>query len=154
MTPEEQKRFNEIEIRLRKLEDMVIRLDAIIELIYKMERRVEDLEKHDHETMNFIHSTCQLKDKEILNAREDAIEISVEHADKLHSQTLKIVAVMFSLFIGAVVYFNDANQEAITGIQKNSTQIDGIVHSIDKIDSKIDKIGEQLHQNNKTMGGN
>ena len=138
-------RFKDFEVRLRKVEDFILgQLNLLLELSQSLKSRVEVLEDHDTEFMNMVHNTCDVKNKEIAAAREDAIKISTEHANDNHKQTWAVIAFMFTCFIGAVVYFSAENTARAINIQRNDTQIDGITHTLDKIDSKIDRLGEHL----------
>lgn len=125
--------------RLRKLEDFILsKMDTILDLAKDLKERVGALEDKDSEFIHLVNHNCTIKDKEIQKAREEAIDISTSHADTIHSQTMKILAGMFMLFIGAVVYFQVQVQDRAVASQHNRTSIDNISHSLDKIEVKLD----------------
>ena len=139
-------RFRDFEIRLRKVEDFILgQLSMLLELSQSIKGRVEVLEEHDIEFMAMVHSSCTLKDKEIAKAKEDAIEIAIDYVDQVHKQTWVGIAMMFSLFIGAVVYFNMQVTDRAIASQKNTTNIENISKVLDKIDSKLDKLADHSH---------
>ena len=143
-----EERFRDIEIRMRKVEDFILsQLNTLLELSQSLKSRVEVLEEHDVEFMAIVHSTCDVKNKEISKAREESIAISTAHADSNHKQTWAVIGVMFSMFIGAVLYFNNANTDRAIASQKNATNIEAITHALDKIDSKLDKLSERMEDN-------
>ena len=128
-------------IRLRSVEDFILgRVNQFLELSNDLKARVEHLEEDDIKVMAYLNDTCQLKDREREEARKSAIDISCNHADKNHKQTAILIAGMFSMFIGAVVYFNVQNNDRALDIKKHETQIEGISKTLDKIDTKMDKI--------------
>ena len=137
--------FKDFEIRLRKVEDFILsQLNMLLELSQSMKSRIEMLEDHDKDLMTMFHSTCDIKNKEISDAKEQAIRISVDHTNKTHKQTWIVVATMYSTFITAVLYFNHENTNRALDIQKNNTQIESIIKTLDKIDSKTDKMIDHI----------
>ena len=140
-----EERFRDFETRLRKVEDFILsQLNMLLELSQSMKGRIEMLEEHDKEFMAMVHNTCDVKNKEISTAREEAIRISVDHTNKTHRQTWIVVAAMYGTFISAVLYFNHENTSRALDIQKNNTQIDAIIKTLDKIDSKTDKMIDHI----------
>ena len=140
-----EERFRDIEVRMRKVEDFILsQLNTLLELSQSLKGRVEVLEAHDVEFMAMVHSTCDIKNKEIANAREESIEISTAYTDKQHSQTWGVVAVIVTTLIGLVVYFNIENNTRALDIKKHETQIDAITKTLDKIDSKIDRLNDHI----------
>lgn len=138
-------RFKDLEVRLRKVEDFILgQLNMLLELSQSIKGRVEVLEDHDIEFMAMVHNSCTLKDKEIVKAKEEAIEISVEHADSNHKQTWGVIAFLLTTIIGITVYFNAQNTQRALDIQKNDTQIEGIKSTLDRIDSKLDKLSDHI----------
>ena len=145
MTDEQAKDF---EARLRKVEDFILsKLNMLLDLSQSLKDRVETLEEHDKEFMAMVHTTCTLKDKEIASARENAIDISCKHADNNHKQTWSVIAFLVTVIISCIVYFNHENSQRSLDIQKNDTQIENIGRSLDKIDSKLDKLSEKINSN-------
>ncbi len=129
--------LKDFEARLRKVEDFILsKLSILLELTQDLKTRVGTLEDREDDVLNAINTTWKTKDKEISSAKEEAMA----HADDNHRQTHKILAVMFGMFLSVVVYFNIEMQQRATTSQKNSTNIESIYRSLDKIDSKLDKI--------------
>ena len=146
----EEERIKDFEVRLRKVEDFIMgQLNMLIDLSQSFKARIDTLEDHDKEFMAMVHSSCALKDKEIQKAREDAIEISCEHADKNHFQTWKVLAFVSTIVIGCIVYFNIENNTRALDIKKHETQIDNISKTLDKIDNKMDKIMSRIATEDK-----
>jgi hypothetical protein len=72
-----EERFRDIEVRMRKVEDFILsQLNTLLELSQSLKCRVEVLEAHDIEFMAMVHNTCDIKNKEIMKAREESIDIS------------------------------------------------------------------------------
>ena len=139
-------RFRDFEVRLRKVEDFILsQLSILIELSQALKNKVEVLEEHDMEFMTMVHNSFIIKDKEIIKAKEDAIETATTYTNNVHNQTWVVIATMFSMFIGAVIYFNIQVTERAMASQKNTTNIENITHVLDKIDSKLDKLGDYSH---------
>jgi hypothetical protein len=134
MTAEQAKQLDDISKRLRKVEDEMIRNDSVSKLIEKLDERLIVLEKHDEEFMVMV---------------QQAIKVSTDHANNNHKQTWTVLFFLFSLFIGAVIYFNTQNQERAMEIQRNSTNIDVITKSLDKIDAKLDTIRYKIQEDKK-----
>lgn len=133
--------FKELDSRVRKVEDFILsKMGTLIDLGQSLKERVDALEEHDTQFMAMVNQSCTLKDKEIAKAKEEAMEYS----DEVHKQTLYILASMFTLFIGAVVFFNLQNNDRALDIRENATNIINIEKSLDKIDNKLDKISERI----------
>ena len=146
MTEEQAKDF---EVRLRKVEDFILsKLNMLLDLSQSLKERVDTLEEHDKEFMNMVHNSCTLKDKEIAKAREDAINISCTHADNNHKQTWSVILFVVTTIIGCIVYFNHENNQRALDIKRNDTQIENISKSLDKIDSKMDKVIQHIASEN------
>jgi hypothetical protein len=146
-----EERFRDIEVRMRKVEDFILsQLNTLLELSQSLKGRVEVLEAHDVEFMAMVHSTCDIKNKEIANAREESIEISTKYTDTQHRQTWTVVAFIVTTIIGLVVYFNMENTARALDIRKHETQIDAMTKTLDKIDGKLDKLGEHIGKHNET----
>ena len=140
-----EERFKDLEIRMRKVEDFILsQLNTLLELSQSLKNRVEVLEEHDVEFMAMVHSTCDIKNKEIATAKEESIRISVDHTNKTHQQTWYVVGAMFTMFISAVVYFNTVNENQSLDIKKHDTQIENMNHVLDKIDGKLDSLADKI----------
>ena len=140
-----EERFKDIETRMRKVEDFILgQLNMLLELSQSLKGRVDTLEDNESEFKSFIHTTCTLKDKEIAKAREESISISTDYTDKQHKQTWIVVAFIITTMIALVVYFNIENNHRALDIQKNDTQIENMRHTLDRIDSKLDKLSEHM----------
>lgn len=140
-----EERFKDIETRMRKVEDFILgQLNMLLELSQSLKGRVDTLEDNESEFKSFINTTCTLKDKEIAKAREESISISTDYTDKQHKQTWIVVAFIITTMIALVVYFNIENNHRALDIQKNDTQIENMRHTLDRIDSKLDKLSEHM----------
>ena len=138
-------RFKDLEVRLRKVEDFILgQLNILLELSQSIKGRVEVLEDNNTEFMSMVHNSCTLRDKEIVKAKEEAIEISVGHANSNHKQTWSIIAFLVTTIIGVTVYFNAQNTQRALDIQRNDTQIEGIKSTLDRIDGKLDKLSDHI----------
>lgn len=144
-----EERFRDIEVRMRKVEDFILsQLNTLLELSQSLKGRIETLEAHDVEFMAMVHSTCDIKNKEIEKAKGDAIEISTDYTDKQHNQTWIAVSFIITTIIGCVVYFNIENTNRALDIKKHETQIDAMTKTLDKIDGKLDKLNEHIGTHN------
>lgn len=134
-----------MEVRMRKVEDFILgTVNTLLELSQDLKSRVLILEGHDAEFMAMVNTTCDIKNKEIAEARKDAIEISTTYTDKQHNQTWIAVSFIITTIIGLVVYFNIENTNRALDIKKHETQIDTMAKTLDKIDGKLDKLNEHI----------
>lgn len=154
--------------RLRIVENLVVKIEHLIDILTKTTERVDNLEEHDKEILAFMHQTCQLKDKDIQNTREDAIKVATEHTNKLHQiavthantinnataqhmtdnhkQTLLLLGGQFSLFISAVVGFAFIVLSMSNSIVAEQTEAKNSNAVIEKLDTKFDNILRELHE--------
>lgn len=139
MSQEEQ--LKDHDARIRKLEDFIlVNLSKLLDVTGNHSTRLEVLETHDDETMKFIHQTCAIKDKEIQKVREEAIEISCEHADKNHKQTWGLIVLVVSAFLTFAGYISSQNSQRALDIQKHDVEIKNTKELLEKMDAKMDKI--------------
>jgi hypothetical protein len=147
---EESHRIDSIEERTRKVEEAIIGFEYIAKVILvQHENRLCSLEKHDEEIQAILYSSCDVKSKEIddkLNVVAGSIRTQY---DKYVTWGISIIAGLFFMMLGYVAY--DQGQKANIGTalearavssQENRTHIEVIHNTLDKIDSKLDRIFE------------
>ena len=143
------------EERIRKLEEIVIKLETFLETMFSKSQddhnnvlgKVLALEKFKEDVTNQMHTSCELKSHEIDNKISKAM-------DKVYWMLGSLVLV----FIGAVVYFNNANSQIYATMTsshskvydriaennkptiENTTNIKVILTTLNKIDEKLDDI--------------
>lgn len=138
------------ETRLRKVEDAIISFDNIAKIvIVDIKERVKTLEAHDEEFSKVIYTTCDLKSKEIETKIKESEEKIYPAIRRGRTSVLTVIAGMFGLFVGAVVYFNGqigsvhekinkAHKESAKTESANSTDIKSILRELRYIRSRLD----------------
>ena len=137
------------EERLRKLEEIVIKLETLFESLLikyqdelnavniKVSKNTKDIE----EIQTTIYSSC-----DTMNTKVDK---------KINDSLIKAFAgimLLFGLFVGAVVYMNGEHghiHEKVNTVNAsvvgNGTNIVAILNTINKIDAKLDKATAQRY---------
>jgi len=142
---------NEDEIRLRAVEEAVIEFRNIAKIvIVDLKERVRTLENHDEEFSKIIYTTCDLKTKEIETKIKESEENIYPSIRRGRTSVMVLIAGLFSLFVGAVVYFNGqigavhekinvAHKESARIESANSADIKSVLSELRYIRSIIDK---------------
>ena len=145
------------EVRLRKVEDAIISFDNIAKIvIVDIKERVKQLEANDEEFSKVIYQTCDLKSKEIetkIKESEEKIYPAIRYG---RSSVMVLLAGMFSLFVGAVVYFNGqigsihekinkSHKETARNESANSADIKSILSELKYIRTRLDIKQSEKH---------
>jgi len=142
---------DENEKRLRSVEEAVIEFRNIAKIvIVDLKERVRTLEVHDEEFSKVIYQTCDLKSKEIATKIRESEEDIYPAIRRGRTSVMVLIGGMFSLFVGAVVYFNGqignvhekinkVHKESARTESANSADIKSILRELRYIRETIDK---------------
>lgn len=144
------------------------------EKITAISNKIDKLEEHDDILQNSMHTSCEIKTKEIdtkvalaKNDTVDFIKDVKREGAKNFTWNISISLGLFALFIGAVMYFNgenkaiiasnvaeharilDANSIYLKGITENHTNIATIITTLEKINNKFDEVIKFDHRNSE-----
>ena len=138
------------EVRLRKVEDAIISFDNIAKIvIVDIKERVKTLEAHDDEFSKIMYASCDLKTKEIETKIKESEQKIYPSIRRGRTSVMLLVAGMFGLFVGAVVYFNgqigNVHEKINTALKEsaknegaNSADIKSVLNELKYIRETID----------------
>lgn len=148
------------EERIRKLEEIVIKIEGFIEKMFTKQnddhgasiQRISSLEKFKDAMTDQVHASCDLKTREIDKKIAAAM-----------TKVWTALVILVGVFVGAVVYFNNADSQVYAAMNnshtkiydrisannkptiENTTNIKVILTTLNKIDEKLDDIHNDRH---------
>ena len=132
--------FVENEKRLRTVEEAIIKMEQILEVVLvDLKDRVRVLEKHDAEVQAQIHSSCDLKSKEIDDECAKIQTWASDYIKDSRSLFFKIVGSSIGLGILYVIY----SSQHISSLEANQQVL---IKHMEIIDKKLDKAVAQRYR--------
>jgi len=130
----------ENEKRLRTVEEAIIKMEQILEVVLvDLKDRVRILEKHDAEVQNQMHTSCDLKSKEIDEKCDKVKKWASDYIKDSRGLFFKIVGSTIGLGILYVIY----SSQHISALEANQKVL---IEKIDRIDKKLDKATAQRYK--------
>lgn len=132
--------FVENEKRLRTVEEAIIKMEQILEVVLvDLKDRVRVLERHDAEVQTQMHTSCDLKSKEIDSKCKAVKDWASEYIKDSRALFFKIVGSSIGLGILFVIY----SSQHISALEANQRVL---IEKIDRIDKKLDKATAQRYK--------
>lgn len=132
--------FVENEKRLRTVEEAIIKMEQILEVVLvDLKERVRTLEKHDAEVQTQMHTSCDLKSKEIDTKCKAVKDFASELIKDKSSLFFKIVGSTIGLGILYIIY----SSQHLSALEANQKVL---IQKFDDIDKKLDKATAQRYK--------
>lgn len=142
--------YRDLNERVKKLEDFILsKMNLLLELANDLKIRVSALESKDSEFISLMNSNCNLKDKEIEEARKEAVIEAKEHADNNHKQTMRMIIFLGTALISLTIYFNQLNRDNELLLVKTVTNSEHTVAEVNAISTKMDKFTDALEEHKR-----
>lgn len=143
--PVELEHFVENEKRLRTVEEAIIKMEQILEVVLvDLKDRVRVLERHDAEVQTQMHTSCDMKSKEIDEKCGQIKQWASEYIKDSRSLFFKIVGSTMGLGIMYIIY----SSQHISALEANQKVL---IEKIDSIDKKLDKATAQRYYIRDTL---
>ena len=139
------------ENRLTAIEKTLAKIENVLEIvIVELRGRITKSEKDISHLESSMYTSCDIKSKEI----DEKIAIATR-------KIWYVIGSLFFLFIGAVIYFNDANNNIYASMNsshtriydkisdnnkptiENTTNIKVILQTVEKMDDKLDAMNKK-----------
>lgn len=140
--------FVENEKRLRTVEEAIIKMEQILEVVLvDLKDRVRVLEKHDADVQKQMHSSCDLKSKEIDEKCGELKKWTNEYIKDSRALFFKIVGTAMGLGLLYIVY----SLQHITTLEANQKVL---IHKLDQVNDKLDKAVSQRYRIQENLKSN